>query len=253
MTHDQLGHIPSGQDFGWGLGFALQGVKAPPQELGTAGEYNWGGFFYTAFSIDPKEDMIVIFMARQRRCPTLRPLCLAPGWDPRAAAAPTRTVRLHLTLQPFVKPQELRKAMKKMLAAIFAFAMLCSVGAIAQDQAGNESAKQEVKQDKKAAKAEKKEAKAENKEANAAAKNKAMSLTGWVKTEGDKTVFVNDKDKQTWNIANADVARPHDGQHVKVKANLNEADKTITIDKLKELRKGKQSKEAKEAKEAPKS
>lgn len=64
MTGDQLGKINSGQDFGFGLGFGVNGVKAPLSELGSAGEYNWGGFFYTAFSIDPKEQMIVIFMGQ---------------------------------------------------------------------------------------------------------------------------------------------------------------------------------------------
>jgi len=39
-------------------------VKAPLKELGSVGAYNWGGFFYTAFSVDPKEDMIVIFMGQ---------------------------------------------------------------------------------------------------------------------------------------------------------------------------------------------
>jgi hypothetical protein len=28
------------------------------------GEYKWGGFYYTAFSIDLKEQMIAIFMAQ---------------------------------------------------------------------------------------------------------------------------------------------------------------------------------------------
>ena len=64
MTGDQLGKINSGQDFGFGLGFGVNGVKAPLSELGWAGEYNWGGFFYTEFSIDPKEQMIVIFMGQ---------------------------------------------------------------------------------------------------------------------------------------------------------------------------------------------
>lgn len=62
MTHDQLGKITS--DMAFGLGFGIDGVKGPLPELGTPGEYNWGGFFYTGFSIDPKEQMIVIFMAQ---------------------------------------------------------------------------------------------------------------------------------------------------------------------------------------------
>jgi CubicO group peptidase (beta-lactamase class C family) len=62
MTHDQLGKI--GPDQGFGLGFGIDGVKEPLSELGTAGAYGWGGFYYTTFSIDPKEQMIVIFMAQ---------------------------------------------------------------------------------------------------------------------------------------------------------------------------------------------
>jgi CubicO group peptidase (beta-lactamase class C family) len=62
MTHDQLGKISSEQ--GFGLGFGIDGVRAPLAELGSPGEYKWGGFYYTAFSIDPKEQMIVIFMGQ---------------------------------------------------------------------------------------------------------------------------------------------------------------------------------------------
>jgi len=62
MTHDQLGKISSDQSFG--LGFGIEGGKTPLAELGSDGEYSWGGFYYTAFSIDPKEQMIVIFMAQ---------------------------------------------------------------------------------------------------------------------------------------------------------------------------------------------
>jgi CubicO group peptidase (beta-lactamase class C family) len=62
MTHDQLGKI--GPDQGFGLGFGIEGIKTPLSELGTPGAYSWGGFFYTAFSIDPKEQMIVVFMAQ---------------------------------------------------------------------------------------------------------------------------------------------------------------------------------------------
>ena len=62
MTQDQLGKI--GPDQGFGLGFGVAGVKGPLSELGSVGEYNWGGFFYTEFTIDPKEQMIVVFMAQ---------------------------------------------------------------------------------------------------------------------------------------------------------------------------------------------
>ena len=62
MTQDQLGKISPDQ--GFGLGFGVEGEKVPLSELGSPGEFNWGGFFYTAFSIDPKEQMIVIFMAQ---------------------------------------------------------------------------------------------------------------------------------------------------------------------------------------------
>jgi CubicO group peptidase (beta-lactamase class C family) len=62
MTHDQLGKI--GPDQGFGLGFGIDGIKSPLSELGSPGSYNWGGFFYTGFSIDPKEQMIVVFMGQ---------------------------------------------------------------------------------------------------------------------------------------------------------------------------------------------
>jgi CubicO group peptidase (beta-lactamase class C family) len=62
MTHDQLGKIDPEQ--GFGLGFGVSGMKSPLSELGSPGEYNWGGFFYTGFTIDPKEQMIVVFMAQ---------------------------------------------------------------------------------------------------------------------------------------------------------------------------------------------
>lgn len=62
MTHDQLGKV--GPDQSFGLGFGIDGIKTPLTELSTPGAYSWGGFFYTAFSIDPKEQMIVVFMAQ---------------------------------------------------------------------------------------------------------------------------------------------------------------------------------------------
>ena len=62
MTHDQLG--PRFPEQAFGLGFGIDGVKMPLHELGSPGQYEWGGFFYTGFTIDPKEEMITVFMAQ---------------------------------------------------------------------------------------------------------------------------------------------------------------------------------------------
>jgi CubicO group peptidase (beta-lactamase class C family) len=62
MTHDQLG--PKFPDQSFGLGFGIDGVKTPLHGLGSPGQYQWGGFYYTAFTIDPVEDMITVFMAQ---------------------------------------------------------------------------------------------------------------------------------------------------------------------------------------------
>jgi CubicO group peptidase (beta-lactamase class C family) len=64
MSGDRLGNVKTGEDFGFGLGFGVSGAQGPLRELGTPGEFSWGGFFFTSFSIDPKEDMIVVFMAQ---------------------------------------------------------------------------------------------------------------------------------------------------------------------------------------------
>jgi CubicO group peptidase (beta-lactamase class C family) len=62
ISHDQLGKIDPDQ--GFGFGFGISGAKGPLDELGSVGAIGWGGFFYTTFSIDPKEDMVIVFMAQ---------------------------------------------------------------------------------------------------------------------------------------------------------------------------------------------
>ena len=62
MTHDQLGRIST--EMGFGLGFGIDGAKGPLKELGSPGSFNWGGFYYTSFEIDPREDMVIISMAQ---------------------------------------------------------------------------------------------------------------------------------------------------------------------------------------------
>jgi CubicO group peptidase (beta-lactamase class C family) len=51
-------------DFGYGLGFGVTSDPKFLKELGSVGSYYWGGFYYTSFVIDPKEEMVAIFMAQ---------------------------------------------------------------------------------------------------------------------------------------------------------------------------------------------
>ena len=62
MASDHLGDIDPKR--GFGLGFGVDGIKVPLDEVGSPGQYGWGGFFYTSFTIDPKEEMIVLFFAQ---------------------------------------------------------------------------------------------------------------------------------------------------------------------------------------------
>jgi len=127
--------------------------------------------------------------------------------------------------------------MKRLLTLLFAFVMTASLSMLAQEPAANQGG------------ADKKTAKAEKKEAKAAEKGKSMSLTGWVKDQGGKTVFVNDKDKQAWNIANMDAVQGHEGHHVKITGKLNESDHSVNVEKLTMMRKAKQSGEEQKAEE----
>ncbi len=111
--------------------------------------------------------------------------------------------------------------MKRVITLLFAFLITASLTLVAQEPAS----KDQTANDKSVQKAEKKEA-------NAAAKGKTMSLTGWVKDQDGKTVFINDKDKQAWNISNVDAVKGHEGHHVKVKAKLNESDHSMNVEKL---------------------
>jgi len=132
--------------------------------------------------------------------------------------------------------------MKRLLTLLFAFLLSASLSLMAQEPTSKD---QSSTSDKKVQKAEKKEAKA-------AQKGKDMSLTGWVRDQGGKTVFENDKDKQAWDISNPDAVKGHEGHHVKVKAKLDEANHSLTVDKLSMLRKGKQSGETQKSEEPKK-
>jgi CubicO group peptidase (beta-lactamase class C family) len=68
MTADHLGSIEPGllaatnPGFGFGLGFAVRKDAGVSPLAGSVGEFNWGGAGGTYFWVDPKEDMLVVFM-----------------------------------------------------------------------------------------------------------------------------------------------------------------------------------------------
>lgn len=62
MSMNHVQGKPDGNGFGLGLGVNSEPIQV--KELGSVGAYYWGGFYYTSFEIDPKEDMIIIFMGQ---------------------------------------------------------------------------------------------------------------------------------------------------------------------------------------------
>jgi CubicO group peptidase (beta-lactamase class C family) len=67
MTTNHLGELAMGfgrRGVGFGLGFAVALHQGDIGELGSAGEYNWGGAAGTRFWVDPQEQLIGLFMVQ---------------------------------------------------------------------------------------------------------------------------------------------------------------------------------------------
>jgi CubicO group peptidase (beta-lactamase class C family) len=63
MTTDHLGkEIGIYPGYGFGLGFAVRQELGKGRSLGSEGDYTWGGIFNTVFWVDPKEELILIFL-----------------------------------------------------------------------------------------------------------------------------------------------------------------------------------------------
>ena len=61
-----MNHVPEEirAGIGFGLGFLVGLDVAKTEELGSVGKLGWGGYAYTLFFIDPKEELIGIFMTQ---------------------------------------------------------------------------------------------------------------------------------------------------------------------------------------------
>ena len=53
--------IPGG---GFGLGFAIVSDPGARGQLGSVGEYSWGGAYQTPFWVDPVEELTVVYMTQ---------------------------------------------------------------------------------------------------------------------------------------------------------------------------------------------
>lgn len=58
------GNILGGRNFKFGLGFSVRKGVDEGSELESAGNFGWGGAFYTHTFVDPSEEMVGIFMAQ---------------------------------------------------------------------------------------------------------------------------------------------------------------------------------------------
>ena len=71
MTSDQLGpdiraRTTSpilGEGYTFGLGFAIRQETGNPPIAGSKGDYTWGGAYGTYFWVDPKEELVAVFMS----------------------------------------------------------------------------------------------------------------------------------------------------------------------------------------------
>jgi len=70
MASDHLGNIRIAgnldRGYTFGLGFSVRKETGLNPMVGSAGEFRWGGAAGTAFWIDPKEQMIVVFMTQNQ-------------------------------------------------------------------------------------------------------------------------------------------------------------------------------------------
>ena len=74
MTSDHLGTIPiaatpgggvlGSRPYTFGLGFAVRPADGLAPIAGSAGDFDWGGYAGTSFWVDPKEQLVAVFMVQ---------------------------------------------------------------------------------------------------------------------------------------------------------------------------------------------
>jgi CubicO group peptidase (beta-lactamase class C family) len=66
MTMDHLGGIEYSwqKGVGFGLGFSISKDVAIRGELGSLGEFGWGGAYHSTYWVDPKEELVVVYFTQ---------------------------------------------------------------------------------------------------------------------------------------------------------------------------------------------
>ena len=64
MTTDNLGDLAVAPGLGFGLGFGVASDPGLRGELGSTGEFSWGGAYHTSYWVDPVEKLTVVYMTQ---------------------------------------------------------------------------------------------------------------------------------------------------------------------------------------------
>lgn len=104
--------------------------------------------------------------------------------------------------------------MKKLMIFVLTMAFATSLTAFAQQDNNNMSQTQ----------------------TDSGAKAPLMTLKGTVKAEGDKVMFVNDKDGKSWDVMNPEELKAHDGHHVQLSAHVYADKNAIHVMSVKMLK-----------------
>ena len=102
--------------------------------------------------------------------------------------------------------------MKNAIFATIALAVICTAGAVAQEQ-------HQGWQDPHAA----------------SSHIRKTTVRGYVRKDGDNYVVEDDKDKTRFRVQNTELVREHEGHHVVVNARLHEDDHSLEVTKVKRL------------------
>jgi hypothetical protein len=126
--------------------------------------------------------------------------------------------------------------MNKLMTAVFAFVLMCSMSAFAKDSS---------KKAEKAAAPKTMKLKGTVSDAKCGAKI-AEGCTKKCVDAGEKMVFVNDADQKVWAVNNQDALKGHEGHHIQIKAAVHD-DGSIDVEGAPKMLADKKSKEEKKS------